>query len=125
MSPLTFSLLSIAGGIGAATRFLIDGRLRETMHPEFEWATSIINLSGSFVLGLLTGLTDVELVSANVSVVIGTGFLGGYTTFSTASLETVTLLRAGRHGQALMSGVGMLVGCVALAAAGLWIGQQL
>ena len=64
-------------------------------------------------------------MSTDLSVVIGTGFLGGYTTFSTASYETVQLIKQGRHGASFISGVLMLVFSVAAAAIGLWAGAAL
>lgn len=125
MSAGSFVLLTLMGGLGAATRYAADTFLRAHLHTRFAWATTLINASGSLVLGFLTGLTVEHLVSSDLSVVVGTGFLGGYTTFSTASYETVQLVRQGRTGQAFVSGVVMLVLCVALAGAGLWAGEAL
>ena len=124
MSPVVFSLLSIAGAVGAGTRFAVDGWIRRSLLTRFQWATMIINLSGSMLLGLLTGLSDVDLISANWFAVLGTGFFGGYTTFSTASYETVALVRERKHAQALLSSVGMLAACVTCAAIGLSIGKS-
>lgn len=124
MSPGTFGLLSAAGGIGAVTRFGVDGWIRSSMTTRFAWATMLINLSGSLMLGLLTGLADVDLVSTDWYLVLGTGFLGGYTTFSTASSETVALIRQRKHAYALWSSVGMLIACVGLAAIGLALGER-
>ena len=73
------------------------------------------------MLGFITGLTLTHLLPTDVSVVIGTGFLGGYTTFSTASYETVQLIKQGRYGWSLASGVGMLVLAVSAAGLGLWL----
>ena len=125
MTPWIFLLLALAGGVGAAVRFLVDGLIRARLKTAFPWATTIINVSGSLLLGLLTGLTLEHLVSTDLSVVIGTGFLGGYTTFSTASYETVQLIKQGRHGASFISGVLMLVFSVAAAAIGLWAGAAL
>ncbi|AWB92331.1 fluoride efflux transporter CrcB [Aeromicrobium chenweiae] len=125
MSPLDFVLLTVMGGVGASLRYTVDAYLRARITHGFQWTTTIINASGSFVLGFLTGLTTVDLVSSNASIVIGTGLLGGYTTFSTASYETVQLIEKRRYGQAFVSGIVMLVLCVALAALGLWIGDSM
>ena len=120
MTPLIFLLLAIAGGLGASVRFLFDGLLRTKLQTAYPWATTIINVSGSLVLGFLTGLTLTHLLPTDLSVIIGTGFLGGYTTFSTASSETVQLIKQGRYGWSLASGFGMLVLAVGAAGAGLW-----
>lgn len=125
MTPLTFLLLAVAGGIGAGVRFLFDGFLRARLKTRFAWATTIINVSGSLALGFITGLTMVHMLPTDLNIVIGTGFLGGYTTFSTASYETVALIRERRYGASLISGVGMLVASVAAAAVGLWIGTSI
>lgn len=124
MTPLIFLLLAVAGGLGAAVRFLFDGLIRAHLKTAFPWATTIINVSGSVVLGFLTGLTLVHVLPSDLSIIIGTGFLGGYTTFSTASYETVQLIKQGRHVASFISGIGMLVLSVAAAALGLWIGTS-
>ena len=124
MTPGVFILLSLAGGLGAAVRFWVDGLIRSRLKTAFPWATTIINVSGSLVLGLLTGLTTSHLVSGDLSLIVGTGFLGGYTTFSTASYETVQLLKQQRYSYAFISGVGMLLACVVMAGLGLWLGSQ-
>ena len=125
MTPGIFLLLALAGGLGAVARFMVDGLIRARQKSSFAWATTIINVSGSLVLGLLTGLTLEHFVSTDVSIVIGTGFLGGYTTFSTASYETVQLIKKGRYGASFISGIVMLVLSVAAAVIGLWAGTEL
>ncbi len=125
MTPLIFISLSVAGGVGAVVRFVLDGFIRAHMHTKFAWATTIINVSGSLVLGFLTGLTVEHLVSTDAGYVIGTGFLGGYTTFSTASYETVQLIKQRRYGDSFISGVVMLILALAAAGIGLWIGTSL
>ncbi|MFT2815479.1 fluoride efflux transporter CrcB [Leifsonia sp. A12D58] len=122
MNPLIFILLALAGGVGASVRFLVDGLIRANLKTAYPWATTIINISGSLVLGFITGLTIARVLPTDLNIVIGTGFLGGYTTFSTASYETVQLMRQRRYGHALGSGIGMLIGCVAAAMLGLWLG---
>ncbi|MCQ1957650.1 fluoride efflux transporter CrcB [Arthrobacter sp. zg-Y826] len=124
MTPGIFLLLALAGGFGAVARFIVDGLIRDHLKTDFQWATTIINVSGSLVLGLLTGLTIEHFVSTDLSIVIGTGFLGGYTTFSTASYETVQLIKEGRYGASFISGIVMLVLSVAAAVIGLWVGAS-
>jgi CrcB protein len=86
--------------------------------------TTIINVSGSFLLGLVAGLALGEVVNPQWQLIVGTGFLGGYTTFSTASFETIRLAQERRYGAALTNGLGMLIGAVAAAGLGLWIGAN-
>ena len=99
--------------------------MRSKVRTAFPWPTTIINLSGSLALGVLTGLVVARLAPTDVAAVIGTGFLGGYTTFSTASYETVQLVRQKRYGTAFAYSIGVLVACVALAFAGYRWGSSL
>ena len=110
-------VLGIAGGLGAVARFMLDGVIAAPVRGTIPLGTMTVNISGSFLLGLLTGLVLASALPSSWLFVSGTGFLGGYTTFSTASSETVRLIQAGRTGAALLSGVGTAV--VALVAAGL------
>jgi CrcB protein len=68
------------------------------------------------------GLTGSLVLPEPVHLVAGTGFLGGYTTFSTASLETVRLLQERRWGPGLANGLGVLIGAMLAAGLGLWLG---
>jgi CrcB protein len=119
ISGWLFLAICVAGGVGAALRFVLDGLIRARVRLAFPLATVVINVSGSFGLGLLTGLgANAGLAHAWV-LVLGGGVMGGYTTFSTASVETVRLVEQRRWGLALLNGVGMLVLSVAAAALGL------
>ena len=122
MTPALFVALALAGGAGAASRFLVDGFLRRRTRGSLPWATIVINLTGSFCLGLFTGLVAGGLLPRPWLPVVGTGFLGGYTTFSTASFETVRLLQQGKPLLGALNGVGVLVATTALAGAGWGIG---
>lgn len=126
MTLVDFLLLTVMGGVGASLRYAVDSHLRPRLHGPFDWTTTIINASGSLVLGFLTGLAHGHLASTDVGVVAGLGLLlGGYTTFSTASYETVRLIEQRHYAQALVSGIGMLVVCIALALVGVWLGDSL
>ncbi len=111
--------VGLAGGAGAVARFVVDGSLRTRIDALVPAGTVVINLSGSLLLGLLTGLVLYHSMPGTVSVVAGTGFCGGYTTFSTASLETVRLIQQGHARAALLTGGGTLLGASAAAALGL------
>lgn len=125
MSPLVFVCLAIAGGVGAASRLLVDGVIRARSSGQLPWGTIVINLSGSLLLGLIAGLTTAHVLPEAVQLIAGTGFLGGYTTFSTASFETVRLLQERRWVAGLLNGLGVLVGATAAAGLGLWAGSLL
>lgn len=116
---MTALLVCLAGSVGAMARFVLDAAIRARLRAGFPWATLIVNLTGSALLGTLAGLTAAGTASPAVALVLGTGFCGGYTTFSTATVETLTLLRTARRGAAAAYGLGTLLGCVAAAWAGL------
>jgi CrcB protein len=82
----------------------------------------IINVSGSLLLGYVSGLAIRQLLPEPWRLIIGSGFLGGYTTFSTASVETVRLLQERRWLSGLINTFGMLFVAIAAAAAGLALG---
>lgn len=122
MIILEFMIVCAAGGLGAASRFLVDRTVRRRVPTRFPLPTMIINVTGSLVLGLLTGLVLTYLLPQLWQLVIGVGFLGGYTTFSTASVETVRLLEERRWAAALVNGFGMLVLCTLAATLGYLVG---
>ena len=119
MTPL---LIALAGGLGATARFVLDGVVDRRNPFRFPLGTVVINVTGSLLLGLLTGAVVAYGGADQVELVIGTGFLGGYTTFSTASVEAVRLA-AGTRALALSfaHAVGMLVLSLAAAGLGLWL----
>jgi fluoride exporter len=115
---LTGLLICVAGGIGAALRLMLDGLIRARTTSSYPLGTTVININGSFLLGLITGLATAQLLPQQWQLLIGTGLLGGYTTFSTASFETVRLIEDRRYVAAVFNGLGMLLICTAAAAFG-------
>jgi CrcB protein len=114
--------MSVAGGVGAGCRFVLDGFVKARVRLAYPVGTTIINVTGSFLLGLVTGLALAHALPQEWRLILGTGFLGGYTTFSTASLETVRLAQEGRWRASALNAFGMLVGSLLAAALGLWLG---
>ena len=90
--------LAMAGGLGAVARFLVDGAVSDRLGRALPLGTLAVNLSGAFALGVLSG-----------NFVVGTGFVGAYTTFSTWMLETQRLAEDGRSAAALANVFGSLV----------------
>lgn len=123
MTPLLVLAVAVAGGLGAVARLVLDGVTRSLVRVNFPLGTTVINVTGSFLLGLVTGLALANGLPAEWRAILGTGFLGGYTTFSTASYETVRLAQQRRYRAALFNGVGMLLLALAAAGLGLWLGQ--
>ena len=111
---MTILLMALAGGLGAGSRYELDRFMRPRVSDRLPWSILLINITGSFALGLLVGVgTDSTWLT-----IAGTGFLGGYTTFSTASVETVALAQDRRYVAAAVNAVAMLVLGVAAASAG-------
>jgi fluoride exporter len=115
-------LVSFGAAFGAVARYLVDQAVTRRSARTFPAGTWIINITGSFVLGLLAGLATRHGLSANAVAIAGTGVCGGYTTFSTFSYETVRLMEEGSGLVALANLAGSLVAGLAAAALGLGIG---
>jgi fluoride exporter len=109
----------VAGAVAAPLRYLIDGLVGDRTDGLVPWGILVVNVSGSFVLGLVTGLALHHGLGRTPRVVIGTGFCGAFTTFSTFTYETVRLIEAGRRREALVNVALSLVLGLAAAAAGL------
>ena len=108
-------LIAVAGAAGALTRYGIGVAVGTRSFP---WSTLGINLTGSFVLGYLAKLAVDHEWSSTTTLPITVGFLGAYTTFSTFSVETHTLLRDGRVALALGYIAASVIGGIAVAAIG-------
>lgn len=125
MSAGVFALVVLAGGLGGALRYWVDDRVRAHLGSAFPWGILVVNLTGAFALGLVTGGIGALGLDDAFRLVLGVGFLGGYTTLSTASVDTVRLVRAGHPGRALANSLGSLAAGVALAALGFALGSLL
>ncbi|HET9123899.1 MAG TPA: fluoride efflux transporter CrcB [Solirubrobacteraceae bacterium] len=113
--------VAAVGGCGAVARFLLDSAIGARVGRPFPFGTFTINLSGAFLLGILTGL---DLTPAAL-LVAGTATIGSYTTFSTWMLESQRLTEEGdARGAALNLLVSLVLGA-AVAALGLMIGAHL
>jgi fluoride exporter len=111
--------VSLAGGAGAMTRYVVDIWTRGRMRVDFPVGTLLINVSGSLVLGVLAGLVLAHNASSDLQTIAGTGFCGGYTTFSAASVETIRLAEQRRWVPCLAYAGGSLVLSLLAAGAGL------
>lgn len=118
-------LICLAGGVGAALRLVLDGLIRDWVRSTYPVATTIINITGSLLLGLLTGLASQQLLPHQWQLITGTGLLGGYTTFSTTSFETLGLLEDRRYAAAALNAFGLLITGTGAAAVGLITGLAL
>lgn len=113
---------AVAGGVGAVVRYVTDNAIHRANRTGFLLGTLVINVVGSLLLGVATGLLGAGALSAEAERVMGVGFLGGFTTFSTACVEVMRYLRNGHGRAALLHVTAMIALPLAAAAAGLAIG---
>ena len=121
MSPLAWVAFIAAGAIGAPVRYLVDVAISDRARGSMPLGTLIVNVSGSLVLGVLTGLALYHGFPNTSRIVLGTGFCGAYTTFSTFTFETVRLAGEGLSRQAVGGALLTVFGCAGAAALGLLI----
>lgn len=125
IQPWVFIVALIAGGFGALSRYGMSALVNNHIHTSMKLGTFIVNISACFLEGLLGGLV-IHFVALwtgmkIIDYIIGTGFLGGYSTFSTASVEGWTNFKSGA-GQGFLYAGGMLILSIALCFAGYFIG---
>lgn len=128
-SVTVIGLAALGGGVGAALRYAVDEAITarwQRDHPrDFPLGIFLVNVTGSLALGILVGLLTglAGSLSPLEAGLLGTGMLGGYTTFSTASLDAVRLYRSGHGRTALVYAVGTMVASILAAVSGLWLGD--
>jgi CrcB protein len=113
--------VAVAGGLGAVCRYLLDYVVSARSSGVFPWGTSLVNVTGSLLAGAVTGLTTSAVLPPELQTVVAGGFLGAYTTFSTALYESLRLLEDGTRITALANLVLPLGASIAAAAIGLWL----
>ncbi|MBV8949252.1 MAG: fluoride efflux transporter CrcB [Actinobacteria bacterium] len=111
--------LAVAGALGAPARYLFDRWVQERTARPFPLGTLVINVSGSFALGILTGLALYHAFPSTPKTILGTGFCGAFTTFSTFAYETVRLAEARALKAAAWNVIASLTLPLLAAAAGL------
>lgn len=124
---MTWSVLvvAVAGGLGAALRLTVNALVHRRVSTSYPVALFGVNVTGSFTLGLLSGLLTAHVLPGTVGAYLGAGLVGGFTAFSTTSFQTMRLLQERRYGLAVLNSFGMLAGAVLAAALGLWLGRTL
>ena len=118
-------LVGAGGFLGAQARFGVSNYFSKKWGTAFPYGTVIINLSGSLLLGLFLGLTGKAIFLEDAyRWLLAVGFCGGYTTFSTYTYETLTLLREGKFGTALGANlIGSYCLGLLVALGGFWLGN--
>lgn len=126
MKPIDVVEVVIGAGIGGGLRYLLGGWMAERWGTSFPWHTLVINISGAFLLGVLMAMSvERGILTPSMRLFLGVGILGGFTTFSTLSYESIALLEQGFfvQGTANMFGSALL-GMVA-AVVGLFVGRAI
>jgi len=117
--------VAIAGALGASARYAVHTVVQSRVAGLFPWGTVVVNLSGSFVLGLVAGLVLYQGLDADVRTVAGTGFIGAYTTFSSYTYESLGLVEDGVPRGAALNAVGSIAVGLVAATAGLLLASVL
>lgn len=120
----TYFLVALGSGLGGLTRFAVSGFVAQHWGETFPWGTLLVNVTGSFLIGFFATLTEPGgriFVSGSGRQFCMTGLLGGYTTFSSFSLQTLTLARSGEWLHAGANATASLVLCLVA----VWLGHLL
>ncbi|MFZ5962629.1 fluoride efflux transporter CrcB [Thalassococcus sp. BH17M4-6] len=116
------SFVALGGAIGASLRFLLGHAVLRIVGPGFPVAIMGANILGSFLMGVFV-VVAAQRGLGHLSPFVMTGLLGGFTTFSAFSLETVTLIERGQTGQALLYVAVSVIGSILALMAGLWLAR--
>ena len=119
---LLYLLIALGGALGSVARFWLSSVIGNVFSATFPWGTLIVNVTGSFLIGFIATFTGPEgrvFASGNTRQFFMTGICGGYTTFSSVSLQTLNLARDGEWLQAGANSVGSLVLCLLA----VWLGH--
>lgn len=119
---ITYLWVAIGGAIGSVLRYLGSSLIAGWFGQTFPWGTVLVNISGCFVIGFFNSLTGPDgrvLVSSDMRQFVMVGICGGYTTFSSFSLQTLNLAQDGEY---LLAGLNVLTS-VALCLVAVWVGH--
>ena len=121
---MKYLAIGAAGFLGALARYVISGMTRSLAGSAFPWGTLAVNISGSFLLGLVYAATAQRaIIDPQWRLVITVGFIGSYTTFSTFSLETFKLLESGNWPAATFNIMGSLIVSLVAIYSGIALGR--
>jgi CrcB protein len=118
---LTYLWIAIGGALGSMARYACSSLAAHAVGETFPWGTLAVNVVGSFVIGFFATLTGPDgrwILPPDARLFVTVGVCGGYTTFSSFSLQTLSLVRGGE----LMAAAGNIVGSLILCLASVWLG---
>ncbi len=102
-------LVALGGAIGSAARYLMGAFIANRFGPDFPWGTFAVNVSGSFLIGVILSFVGGGMLPAWARPFLAVGIMGGYTTFSTYNYETLQLIQGGEFGAAAFNTLGQVV----------------
>jgi fluoride exporter len=117
-----FLWVCIGAAVGAPARYLVDRAVQRRSQTALPWGTVLVNITGSFAFGVLTGLVDGQGAPSALTLLAGAGFCGAFTTFSTLAYETLRLIETDRWRQALATVAASVAGGVGAALLGYALG---
>lgn len=119
-------MVALGGALGSVVRYLVAGAVQPAWWPGFPVGIFVVNITGGLVMGLITALAALKLnLTPEMRAFLTTGVLGGYTTFSTFSLDSAMLMERGAYVQATAYVIGSVVLSILALFAGLWIVRTL
>jgi CrcB protein len=124
--PLTWLAVAAGGALGSVARFWMTGAVAALTGPRFPYGTLLINVLGSFVIGVVAGITltpERMGMHPDVRIFLMVGICGGFTTFSAFSLQTLELIQTGNAALAMLYVAGSVVLCVLFVWFGWWLGR--
>lgn len=114
--------VALGGALGSLARYFIAGFVQSASWPGFPWGIFVVNISGGFLMGVIVELSALKLsISPELRAFLTVGVLGGYTTFSTFSLDSALLIERGAYASAAAYVIGSAALSIAALFAGLWI----
>ena len=117
--------MCLGGAVGSGARYLVAVGAARWIGADFPWGTLIVNLVGAFLIGLVQYLAGAQTLSEESRLLLSTGVMGGLTTYSAFSYETVRLVQLGAWRAASLNVVVTTVLCLALCVAGMALGRLL
>jgi CrcB protein len=119
-------MVALGGAVGSLIRYFVAGAVQPAWWPGFPFGIFVVNITGGLIMGLITGLVALKLnMTPEMRAFLTTGVLGGYTTFSTFSLDSAMLMERGAYAQAGAYVVGSVVLSILALFGGLWLVRAL
>ena len=121
-----FLLVCLGGAVGTGARYALGGFLLRSLGPSFPYGTLAVNLIGSFLLAVIMQIgLDTEVLSSTARITLAVGVMGGFTTYSTFSYETVEFFRRGEAGLATLNVAITVLGCALACLLGTWAAKSI